>query len=83
MTEQQALLQTVRQANFAMLEAGLYLATHPDCSRAMAYFRKQQAALKAACAEYSRKYGPLTLKDQEKDERWNWIDGPWPWEGKE
>ena len=82
MNEQQKLLQRIRALNFAVIDAGLYLDTHPDCRQALAYFRKHQAALKAAKAEYTQKFGPLTLAGQTGDERWDWIDGPWPWEGK-
>ena len=82
MNEHQKLLQRIRALNFAVIDAGLYLDTHPDCRQALAYFRKHQAALKAAKAEYTQKFGPLSLTVQDHDERWDWIDGPWPWEGK-
>jgi spore coat protein JB len=82
MNEQQKLLQRIRALNFAVIDAGMYLDTHPDCRHGLAYFRKHQAALKAAKAEYAQKFGPLTLAEQTGDERWDWIDGPWPWEGK-
>ena len=82
MSEQQKLMQRIQQTNFAALEAGMFLDTHPDCRQALSYFRKQQTALKAARAEYSEKFGPLSLNAQENNERWDWIDSPWPWEGK-
>ena len=30
--------------------------------------------------EYERGYGPLTPKITNSPNKWNWCDGPWPWE---
>ncbi|MBR5519898.1 MAG: spore coat protein CotJB [Clostridia bacterium] len=83
MSEQQTLQRRICRLNFAVTDAGLYLDTHPECKNGLAYFRKQQTALNAAMREYEQKFGPLTLAGQSDDARWNWIDSPWPWEGKE
>jgi hypothetical protein len=31
---------------------------------------------------YEQKFGPLTLEGLNiGDNDWNWVQGPWPWEG--
>ncbi len=82
MTEQQKLLHQVQMLTFAVIDASLFLDTHPDSRQALTYFRKQQAALKQAKTDYENKYGPLMIASQSDNEMWDWIDGPWPWEGK-
>lgn len=34
-----------------------------------------------ACQEYNEKVGPLTIMDVDVSSWWNWVEGPWPWEG--
>jgi spore coat protein JB len=33
-----------------------------------------------AVMEYTKKYGPLTAQNCMYENRWTWVDGPWPWE---
>lgn len=80
MTDRQKLLQKIRIAEFAMLEAQLFLDTHKTDRTALAYFNKYRAALKELHDEYTEKFGPLTAKEAKAGVRWDWTDGPWPWE---
>ena len=83
MTERHTLLNRVQMHGFAATDAALFLDTHPDSRQALACFRQHQAALAAAKAAYEAKFGPLTLAAQSNDAMWDWIDGPWPWEGRD
>ena len=81
MTERETLLQHVRMHNFAMIETGLFLNSHPRNAAALAYFQSQKAKYDEAVKNYEAKYGPLmTLRANESSE-WQWIAAPWPWEG--
>lgn len=82
MNEQQTMLRRVQTLTFAVTDMALYLDTHPNCRSGLAWFQKQKRALCEAREEYEAKYGPLTVEAAGEDGRWNWIDGPWPWEGK-
>ena len=31
-------------------------------------------------AEFEQKFGPLTLYGNHNDQKWEWVEGPWPWE---
>lgn len=58
------LLRHVQMHGFAMIEAGLYLDGHPDCRRALEYFRRQRELYMKYAAEYEAAYGPLTIASQ-------------------
>lgn len=83
MSDRKNLLTRVQTLGFAATDAALFLDTHPDDRQALAYFRKQQSALQTARSAFERKYGPLMQETQADDNAWNWIDGPWPWEGRD
>lgn len=83
MNDRTAALRKIQQLNFAMIELGLYLNTHPECEEALALFDKVQCMHASAKAKYEECYGPLTYEgvNTEKD-GWSWVKGPWPWEGE-
>ncbi len=80
MQNREKLLKSVQQYSFAMLEAALFLDTHPDCADALAYYNKYKKLWQEAKAEYESKYGPLTVASDANNSRWQWSKGPWPWE---
>ncbi len=75
----EALLEKIQALSFAKTEAELFLDASPDHKLALDYFHKTLDALNAAKEEYEAKYGPLTTAGVSR-ERWNWVDGPWPWQ---
>ena len=75
------LLRKIQQHGFAMLEAGLYLDGHPNCTRALQYFDKHRNEYLKYTSEYEEAFGPLTMKSNTGSD-WNWILGPWPWESE-
>lgn len=75
------MLQYVRETNFALIDAGLYLDTHPCDDAAMDYFNKYQQMHKEAVEEYEKHYGPITINGVNTCDGWTWTEGPWPWEG--
>ena len=80
MTEKQKALQDVRQHQFALIDAGMYLDSHPEDEMALQYFRMMRKKKQQAEELYQKHFGPLTLFDAGTDKRWDWIDEPWPWE---
>jgi spore coat protein JB len=80
MSESAMLLDMIRKYDFALKELNLYLDTHPKCSNALMHFKKYRELREKACAEYTAKYGPLTVDMAGTDDCWNWVSGPWPWE---
>ena len=80
MNDKDNLLKRIQMYDFFLNEINLYLDTHPFCRNGLDYYNKYNALRKAACAEYSEKYGPLSISNVNTTDHWTWVDGPWPWE---
>lgn len=80
--DQNQLLSIINQASFAMDDAVLYLDTHPCDQAALNYYHYVANLRQNAKANYEASYGPLTAGQVRSDQRWLWIQGKWPWEGK-
>ena len=79
----EAMLKTVQQTGFAMLELGLFLDTHPDDAAALAAFCGARSEYEKAAAAFEASFGPLTVTSGDKNNTWAWVNTPWPWEGQE
>ena len=71
------LLLRLSAAQFGMVEARLFLDTHPSDADALALFEKYEKKYNALKEEYEQKYGPLTLNGKNSDD---WLNDPWPWD---
>lgn len=81
MTERERLLMTVQAYEFALVEVGLFLDTHPHDQTALAYFKQYRDLKHQAVSAYTKMYGPITSDHPDNDlSSWKWIDNPWPWE---
>ena len=76
---QTEMLQNIKCLNFAIIELGLYLDTHPDDERALCLHRKYCKEYRELTDKYQKVYGPLTI--QFPCNKWRWLEEPWPWEG--
>ncbi len=75
------LARRIHAYDFAILEIGMFLDTHPCNSTALEKRQELQMQRDALVAEYESHYGPYVVTDSDvAGERWTWIDGPWPWE---
>lgn len=80
MNERARLMRKIKEYDFALKELNLYLDTHPNCRRALALFKKYKELRRKSVDEYTAKFGPITPDQSNNDQRWTWIDDPWPWE---
>jgi spore coat protein JB len=81
-TEQQQAMQELRQHQFAMIDAGLYLDSHPDDEMALQYFRTMAQKKQQAEEAYVKHFAPLSMYASGQGTHWSWVDEPWPWEGE-
>ena len=72
-----ALLQNF---HFAIQELGLYLDTHPNDMEALDLFNEYVEQYSAAMQQYEQKHGPMNQMAAGLNGRYEWTDGPWPWE---
>lgn len=72
----------IRKVRFALIDIALFLNTHPCDTMALEDYHKLNKAYNEAMKEYARNFGPLRYSDVSScDDRWKWVDQPWPWEG--
>ena len=77
MTREEMMMK-IRSLDFAIIELGLYLDTHPDDQKALCLHRKYCKEVKDLKDKYQKVYGPLTI--YYPCNKWRWLEEPWPWE---
>ena len=65
---------------FMIQELALYLDTHRKDREALALYRRYQRMLADCKQEYEKRHGPLTHMSVSDNEKYDWLDDPWPWE---
>lgn len=78
--ERQMLLKKVQAADFALVDIGLFLDTHPNDRAALECYSKYQKIYEMLVKEYEEKYGPLMAKSVDTSKGWTWVNDPFPWE---
>ena len=80
---QSQLMDIINKTSFAVNDIQLYLDSHPDCPKGLAYFHEHNQLRNAALKEYSRRFGPLTMETASEGSKghWEWFHGKWPWDG--
>ena len=74
------LLKKVQMYAFAVTDASMFLDTHPDCGQALQYYNKYKKLYDEAKKQFEAAYGPLTINSDQNNDRWAWVDDPFPWE---
>lgn len=79
---ERTLRRKIEAIDFAILETELFLDTHPNDRRAMQTLREYRTRRKGEIANYESRFGKyiVTTDNVDAQDRWNWIDSPWPWE---
>ncbi len=73
------MIHQIKCYNFAVIELGLYLDTHPEDERALCLHNSYSRTLKELKDKYQKVYGPLSI--YYPCNKWRWLEEPWPWEG--
>ncbi|ADG83231.1 spore coat protein CotJB [Thermincola potens] len=75
------MLEEIMMVEFATIELGLFLDTHPYDMRALKDYNRYTCMLQKLKAEYEQLYGPLALHGTAPTQfPWKWVEEPWPWE---
>ena len=80
MNQKEMLLKQLQSLEFAMVDLGQYLDTHPGCRDALAYYKQLKDEHEAVKASYEKQFGPITAGGGGNLDYWDWIATPWPWE---
>lgn len=76
--ESNDLLMKLRQVDFAIIEATLYLDVYPDCCEAKEYLTAMREKRAKIAAEYESKHGMLTMYGVCGET--SGAQCAWPWE---
>ncbi len=82
--DKQTLKRKIHAYDFAIYEIVLFLDTHPENTKALEMLAKLRAERTQAITMYEKSYGSYetTHSAVKLGKRWQWIDGPWPWENE-
>lgn len=76
------LMKKLREYDFAIFETVEFLDTHPCNIKALKYYSKLREEREKVLVEYEASFGPITMYGNKSDSSWDWVKGPWPWEGE-
>lgn len=80
MDAQRELFRKIQIYGFVLADTALYLDTHPTDQVALNYYENYRELNRKAIADYTARYGPITMDDVDVKNKWTWIEKPWPWE---
>lgn len=70
--------------SFALTDLNLYLNTHADDRETIKLYNNIVAKKKVLFDTYQAMYGPLIASQYGgSDEKWDWVEEPWPWQRQE
>ncbi len=82
MNNKNVLLKRLKICDFVLTETALYLDTHPEDKDALDYYNKHLNMRNETLDEYTRKYGTILRDKPQSEDKWDWVDNPWPWESE-
>lgn len=74
------LLYKIQVYNFALKDLTLYLDIHSNDKEKLEKFNEYKKIYNDLKNEYNKNYGPLCILDINNNNRWTWVDNPWPWD---
>ena len=77
------IMKNIYELGFALVEAMLYLDTHPDDTGAIEYYAETKEKYSQFKRKFSDYYGPLSMEYMVNDNFWMWVATPMPWEYRE
>lgn len=81
-SKRRCLLQQINEVSFAVNDILLYLDTHPDDEKALAFFEDVSDRRNQLLAEYAKGLRPTDRRHRSKtcETSWKWSQQPFPWE---
>lgn len=76
-----SLYNKICMVSFAINDCTLYLDTHPFDEEALIYINELIPVRRNLLEKYSQYFGPLTIDSVMPTKKWEWAEGPMPWEG--
>ena len=74
------LLYEIQMYTFAIKDLVLYLDINPNDKDILKKYNEYSKELKSLKNKYENLYGPLCSFDVNNNDKWTWINNPWPWD---
>lgn len=75
------LKEQLRIVDFSIIDTVLYLNAYPESKEALKYYHKLREERKMIMDTLAESCNiPVTHFDNCAEDRWTWIDSPWPWQ---
>ena len=78
--DREQMLRQMTAEQFAAYDMQLYLDTHPNDLIALEMFQNYHKNLAEFRKEYESMYGPISSYNAVNNDKWMWVNNPWPWE---
>lgn len=82
MNEKEMLLRRLSALDFAIWELHIFLNTHPNNTQALKQYNDYNEKRMVLQEEYEQKFGPLPFECRSDEQKWTWVNSPWPWENE-
>ncbi len=79
--DRNGLLNKICSVSFAINDCTLFLDTHPCDEEALACINELIPIRLSLLEKYSQCFTPLTIDSVLPSNKWDWANGPMPWEG--
>lgn len=74
------LLYQIQMYLFAMKDINLYLDLHPNDVNMLNKFYEYRNKYNELKKKYENEYSPLCINNVMNNNKWSWVDNPWPWD---
>ncbi|MGI6309202.1 MAG: spore coat protein CotJB [Bacilli bacterium] len=82
LSERDQMLYDIQLLTTNVINYDLFLDVFPTNQEALKQFNQNNEQLKQLTNEFEKKFGPISLRSEVlKQYPWQWLRGPWPWEG--
>lgn len=78
--EKDKLLYNIQMYTFALKDLVLYLDIFDDDKNILKLFNEWSSELEKLKKRYEKSYGPLCSFSSNDENKWEWINNPWPWD---
>ena len=81
MTEREKLMCELNKVQFAVVEVGMFLDTHPRNKKALETMKMYRDKYHELKKRYEEKFGMIDICSPNNcNDKWSWVENPWPWE---
>ena len=79
-TKEEKLLLKIQAYEIALMDLNLYLDVYPNDNSLTNLYNQYEEEKEKLVKDFEKEYYPLSTKCSAKNNKWEWLEGKWPWE---